>query len=525
MLKRAALLIGTGCACCLAIVAAGLILSDRAARGNLINEVRLETGSEITVESFFEAAPEDASIVTDISGIDTMVPGTYPLVISYGGREEDVTLTISDTTAPEAVAVPQSIYIGTDIPEAEAFVTDLYDLSGNVTVDFETVPDKFSAGTVDVTIKVFDSYGNTNDVTSQLTVIDDQTGPEILGAKDLSYKVGEEFNLEEGITAVDDYDTEPEIYIDAYNCNFNKIGVYTLAYIAVDEAGNTTRQEVKLTVLPPEGEEFNDYVYQMADDILVGIKTKKKTKTAKAIFEYVHDNMTYDSSNFGASTPEEAAFIGFTTGTGNCYIYASCCKILLDRAGISSMFITRYPITTSGHFWLLVRLNGKWWHCDATPFMGHEGIYFMLIDSQLDQYHEFDPSKYPARSTTPSGMAVGACVGQAKDYSAVPVDEAAVAAAEGEVDTSGAFVATEYEDGDGSEEDDEDDEEGTGTGTDATGTGTGTDSGSGNGTGTGEEVTPTPADTPAVTPDPTEPETTPEQVPKQTSSGEDGAGV
>ncbi|MBQ2606249.1 MAG: hypothetical protein II585_05220, partial [Clostridiales bacterium] len=117
MLKRAALLIGTGCACCLAVVAAGLILSDRAARGNLINEVRLETGSEITVESFFEAAPEDAAIVSDISGIDTMVPGTYPLVISYGGREEDVTLTISDTTAPEAVAVPQSIYIGTDIPE------------------------------------------------------------------------------------------------------------------------------------------------------------------------------------------------------------------------------------------------------------------------------------------------------------------------------------------------------------------------------------------------------------------------
>ena len=184
------------------------------------------------------------------------------------------------------------------------------------------------------------------------------------------------------------------------------------------------------------------------------------------------------------------------------------------------MFITRYPITTSGHFWLLVRLNGKWWHCDATPFMGHEGIYFMLIDSQLDQYHEFDPSKYPARSTTPSGMAVGACVGQAKDYSAVPVDEAAVAAAEGEVDTSGAFVATEYEDGAGSEEDDEDDEEGTGTGTDTTGTGTGTDSG----TGTGEEVTPTPTDTPTVTPDPTEPETTPEQVPEQTSSGEDGAG-
>ena len=509
MLKHLALLIGTGCACCLAVVAAGLILSDRAARGNLINEVRLETGSVITVDSFFEAAPEDAAIVTDVSGIDTSVPGTYPLVISYGGKEEDVTLTISDTTAPDAVAVPQSIYIGTEIPAPEAFVTDVYDLSGNVTIDFETVPDKFAAGTVDVTIKVFDSYGNTNDVTSQLTVIDDTTGPEILGAKDLSFKVGEEFNLEEGVTAVDDYDAAPEIYIDAYTCNFNKIGVYTLAYIAVDEAGNTTRREVTLTVLPPEGEEFNDYVYQMADDILAGIKTKKKTKTALAIFNYVHDNMTYDSSNFGASTPEEAAFIGFTTHTGNCYIYASCCKILLDRAGISSMFITRYPITTSGHFWLLVRLNGKWWHCDATPFMGHEGIYFMLIDSQLDQYHEFDPSKYPARSTTPSGMAVGACVGMAKDYSAVPVDEAAVAAAEGEVDTGDAFVVTEYDDGDGSEEDDDEDE-----------TGSGADGGSGSGSGEGVTTpTTTPGGEPEVTPTPAE------TVPEETSaSGDNSSG-
>ena len=502
MKKRLALLIGTGCACCLAVVAAGLILSDRAARGNLINEVRLETGSTITVDAFFETAPEDAAIVTDVSGIDTSVPGTYPLVISYGGREEDVTLTISDTTAPEAAPVPQSIYIGTEIPSAEEFVTGVYDLSGNVTIDFETVPDKFAAGTVDVTIKVFDSYGNTNDVTSQLTVIDDKTGPSIVCPANMSMKAGEEIDLMAGVSATDDYDTDPEIYIDANLVNFSKIGAYTVAYIAVDEAGNVSRKEMTLTVLPPEGEEFNDYVYQMADDILVSIKCKKKTKTALAIFNYVHDNMTYDSSNFGASTPEEAAFIGFTTHTGNCYIYASCCKILLDRAGISSMFITRYPITASGHFWLLVRLNGKWWHCDATPFMGHEGIYFMLIDSQLDQYHEFDPSKYPARSTTPSGMAVGACVGMAKDYSTVPVDEAAVAAAESEADTGEAFVVTEYDDGDGSEEDDE--EEGTG-------------SGSGSGSGEGVTVTPeeTSADEPEVTPTPAE------TVPEETSASGD----
>ena len=363
--------------------------------------------------------------MTDVSGIDTSVPGTYPLVISYGGREEDVVLTISDTTAPVGEAVPKSIYLGDELPSAEEFVTDLYDLSGNVNVDFETVPDINAAGGVDVTIKLFDPYGNESEILSTLDIIDDFTGPTVYAPGSLTVMPGDYIDLVSVVAATDDYDADPEISIDVSGVNFSQVGVYTLVYIATDDAGNSTRKEVMLTVMPPEGEEFNDYVYQMADDILDTIKCSKKTKTARAIFEYVHDNMTYDSSNFGASTPEEAAFIGFTTHTGNCYIYASCCKILLDRAGITSMFITRSPITTSGHYWLLVRLIGKWWHCDATPFKGHEGIYFMLIDSQLDQYPEFDPSKYPARSTTPSGMAVGACVGQAKDYSATAADPAA----------------------------------------------------------------------------------------------------
>lgn len=422
-------LIGTGVVCYGGIMAACLMFSAGATQPVLISEARIETGSPITVDAFFDIAPADSYIVSDISEIDTLVPGTYPLVVSYSGKEEDVTLTVSDTTAPEAVAVPQSIYVGDALPLAEDFVTDVYDLSGCVTADFAEVPDKYTAGCIDVTIKLFDPYGNTSEVVSTLNVIDDSTGPSIVCPTNMSMMVGDSVDLMAGVVATDDYDAAPEIYVDANLVNFSKIGAYTVAYIALDDAGNTSRKEMTLTVLPPEGADFNEYVYQMADDILASIKCSKKTKTALAIFNYVHDNMTYDSSSFGASTPEEAAFIGFTTGTGNCYIYASCCKILLDRAGISSMFITRYPIVTSGHFWLLVRLNGKWWHCDATPFMGHEGIYFMLTDDQLDQYHEFDPSKYPARSTQHSGMAVGACVGLAKDYSAVPEDPSADGAA------------------------------------------------------------------------------------------------
>ena len=62
------------------------------------------------------------------------------------------------------------------------------------------------------------------------------------------------------------------------------------------------------------------------------------------------------------------------------------------------MIVTRYPVTTR-HYWNLVYMNGGWYHCDATPFVGHRGIYFKLTDAKLDKHHKFKKNKYPARAT------------------------------------------------------------------------------------------------------------------------------
>ena len=75
--------------------------------------------------------------------------------------------------------------------------------------------------------------------------------------------------------------------------------------------------------------------------------------------------------------------------------------MLLDAAGIPNMRVDRYPAYNGNiHFWLLVKLNGEWYHCDATEgYSDHPGIWFMCTDEEIDdRYHQFDGSLYPERA-------------------------------------------------------------------------------------------------------------------------------
>ena len=121
--------------------------------------------------------------------------------------------------------------------------------------------------------------------------------------------------------------------------------------------------------------------------------------TARAIFTWVHSHIYYQTIGH-SQTYEEAAYMGFTKKTGDCYVYFSCAKMLLDRAEIPNLMVKRYPVKKSAHFWNLVQLDGKWYHCDATVYKDHPEMYFMCTDDEIgDKYHQFDKSLYPERAT------------------------------------------------------------------------------------------------------------------------------
>lgn len=393
-----------------------LFFSD--AGSKIKEDVILEAGTPITLDVFFDTVPGDAVFLTDISGIDQNVPAIYQLKIGYGNKEAEVVLRIEDHTGPSGEPVPMTVYTNWKMPEAKECVNNLYDLSGVAKIEYQEGQPKFNAGG-DFTVPVIatDTYGNTTVFQVPFKVVDDHTAPVITGVKDLTLEGNPDtLNFFEGVTVKDDFDPEPVLKIDDTQVNYTRSGTYEIVYKAIDKAGNIGTAKAKLIIKiegddadpneTPTSTDSNTYYvgdgdpYALASKIVSGLKRSSDVETARAIFNWVHDTLWFRLLS-GTPDFEDAAYRGFTKHNGDCYVYYACCKMLLDAAGIESMRVDRYPRYNGNiHYWLLVKLNGEWYHCDATEgYNDHPGIWFMCTDAEInDKYHQFDGSQYPMRA-------------------------------------------------------------------------------------------------------------------------------
>lgn len=397
-------------ACVMAICSLAIFVACDA-KVNIKKDVLIEAGTPITLQAFFdEQVPDNAMFLTDISGIDTNIPAVYQLKIACGNQEEDVVLRIEDHTGPTGNAVPVSIYSNWKMPDAADCVSHLYDLSGIARVEYQEGTPAFTAsGEYSVPVVVTDVYGNSTVIPVPFTVIADHTAPSIMGAHDLELEGNpDSLDFFDGVTVTDDYDTEPVIKVDDSLVKYEEEGTYDLIYKAIDKAGNIGTVTVKITItLPADAEpvEYEDYdvsgdPYPLAQSVMAGLWRDSDVETARAIFNWVHDTLWFRLLS-GSRSYEDAAYRGFSRHNGDCYVYYACCKMLLDMAGIENMRVDRYPRYNGNiHYWLLVKLNGEWYHCDATEgYNDHPGIWFMCTDEQInDRYHQFDGSLYPMRA-------------------------------------------------------------------------------------------------------------------------------
>ena len=384
-------------------------------KANIKEEVMIEAGTPITLDVFFDEVPDNAVFLTDVSGIDTKIPAVYQLKIGYGKKQEaDVILRIEDHVGPTGDPVPMTLYCGWKMPDATDCVEHLFDLSGIAKIEYqEGVPNFTTGGSFSVPVLVTDVYGNSSVILVPFTMIDDKTAPVITGVHDLELTGGNPEGLDffTGVLVTDDYDTEPAIRVDDSQVNYTVNGTYEIIYQAIDKAGNigTAKANLKVTMPVEAQQSSNDngdyYVgdgdpYAVAKKVMAGLWRDSEVETARAIFNWVHDNLWFRLLS-GTRTYESAAYRGFTRHNGDCYVYYACCKMLLDLAGIENMRVDRSPRYNGNiHYWLLVKLNGEWYHCDATEgYNDHPGIWFMCTDDQInDKYHHFNGSLYPMRA-------------------------------------------------------------------------------------------------------------------------------
>ena len=200
--------------------------------------------------------------------------------------------------------------------------------------------------------------------------------------------------------AIDKKDGEVSFQVDSSKVNPNKAGKYEVVYTAVDKAGNKAVE--KAAVIVKKQEVTKEIVYEMADEILNKITKPgmSKQEVAYQIYKYVRGSIAYTGTSNKSSVIKEA-YRGMKNKVGDCFTYYSVSEVLLTRAGIPNMCVTRQGGKTQ-HFWNLINCGNGWYHFDATR--QRDGAEtFMMTDADLEEftrkrgnnYYVFDKSKYP----------------------------------------------------------------------------------------------------------------------------------
>ncbi len=372
---------------------------------NPLNQnVIMEAGDEIRLESF--VGSQNAQFVSDVKAIDTTKPGTYPLVIRIGAREYETSVTIRDTKAPTADVIELQTKPGV-LPKAEAFLKNIKDCS-NVMVSYKTVPDVTTGGTKAVVIILKDSFGNTTEVTTKITVVTDDEAPVISGAQNIEVFLGGTVSYRNGVTVTDNEDPNPTLTIDNSKVNLEEVGQYDVTYTATDASGNSSSVTIKLSVKKkPSTSVDEEAVMELARGVLAKIVKESMTEReiAFAIYKWTYSNIMYTDSS-DKSSWVKGAYQGFKNRTGDCFTYFAVAKALYIAAGIENVDVEKSDTSHSRHYWSLINLGDGWYHVDCTPRKGSGDLFFMVTDKELEAYsskhsnsHIFDKDAYPERAT------------------------------------------------------------------------------------------------------------------------------
>lgn len=369
--------------------------------------IQVEAGQPLNLKTsdFVDHGQWPVSLLTNVNNLDVSQPAEYKINLKINDKIVSSQLQVVDTTPPEAVVSDQEIYLDQTI-EADAFVTDITDVS-EVTCSFLKKPNFKKLGVFELTIVLEDSYGNKSQYPANLTIKEDNDPPVFIGLKDITIYEGQAISYKKNVTAEDGKDGLIDFTVDSSKVNIRKPGTYNIVYRAEDAAGNKAEETITVTV--KKLEPTQDAVYSLADEILEKITKSEMTKqeVAYEIYKYVKANIAYTGDSDKSDVIKEA-FRAIKYKAGDCFTYYALGEVLLTRAGIDNMMVTRVGGKTQ-HFWSLINVGNGWYHFDASKH-SEEINSFMMTDADLEYYTKrwgrnyfvYDKSKYPKVETQPA---------------------------------------------------------------------------------------------------------------------------
>lgn len=375
-------------------VEAELIISQ------VVTVLNWEAGEEMPTISDFVIVGDGGKILTNLEEIDGKKLAAHDVEVELNDEVYNVKMNIVDTTAPviEVQNVNGHIICKRS---ADEFVVSGEDVT-KITYTFQEEPDTKTVGTKKVTIVATDEGGNQVTKEAELTLTEDTQAPVIKGAEEFSVLLGEKISYTSKVSVEDGCPEAHKLVVDSSKVNVNAVGTYPVTYTSTDCAGHSTSVTINVTV--KENVYDINEVNALADKVLAKILTDGMSlyDKAKAIFNYTKTSISYISFSEKGNYIR-SAYEGLVQKKGDCYVYASTAKVLLDRAGVPNMDIERIPAGTTMHWWNLVDVGDGhgWYHFDTTPRVDRP-VIFLWDDQKMKEYsdshknsHNYDRTKYP----------------------------------------------------------------------------------------------------------------------------------
>jgi hypothetical protein len=163
------------------------------------------------------------------------------LLVGCGKKDEETKKEDKSTFSAEVTVRDREVEIGTKIDNLDAVKVE----KGKLISKKEDL-DTSKIGVQNIKVTVEDENGNKKDYEYTVTVIDKRK-PTITYSKKLTTTQGTKINLLNGVSVKDDSMEELKVNVEG-EYDFNKVGTYTLYYVAEDSSGNKAREEFTLTV-------------------------------------------------------------------------------------------------------------------------------------------------------------------------------------------------------------------------------------------------------------------------------------
>jgi|GEM_PF-813924 len=169
----------------------------------------------------------------------------------------------------------------------------------------------------------------------------------------------------------------------------------------VSVKGYTGNVDINFTFNYYLNKEQEDYVNQQTQLIVNQLIKNNMSdyEKVKILNDYVVNLVNYDKT-----LQRRTAYDALVYKSAVCQGYASLLDKLLEKAGIESIIVGG-SLNGTPHAWNLVKVDGSWYHVDATNNDVTNNKYFLVSDNFLMQNNfTWDINSYPKANTNYSGQ-------------------------------------------------------------------------------------------------------------------------